>query len=196
MDFSKRSHQLEVSMARFVSNRIPKPSDSPDISDILNIDDLKDIMHPFYASTGLGVGIFDNKYKLLASSGWQKICTHFHQQHPESHKSCAESEGFFKANFEPQKTIAYKCNNGLWDISYPLYLDDNLVGSIRFGQFFYTDDSIEKEFFLKQAQKFNFDQEAYFNQLKQVPILSKQEVENFVQLFIRIIEKLANINTF
>jgi len=137
-EFENRIHQLEVSMVRFI--RTPNMIDlnhEISIATIIDLKDLKDLMVPFYEMTGLGVGLFDKNNKVLVSVGWQKICFHFHQKHPEANQSCIESERFFKKNFEPNKAISFKCRNGLWDIAYPLYIDDDFLGSIYFGQFFY-----------------------------------------------------------
>lgn len=188
------AHQLEVSMARFNRSSALKDSNTTvSISDLINIEDLKEIMDVFLDATGLGVGLFDNNNKILVSAGWQKICTHFHKKNPSAHKSCIESEHFFKNNFEPNKAISYKCNNGLWDIAYPIYVDDDFLGSIFFGQFFYDDEEIDKTFFEERARKFNFDVDAYIEELKNIPILKRTKVESYVKLFVKIIEKTASI---
>lgn len=189
-----KAHQLEVSMARFIRGSLPFDLNKIiSISDIINLDDLKEIMEAFLDATGLGVGLFDNNNKLLVSAGWQKICTNFHQKHPVAHKSCIESEKYFKNNFTPNKAISYKCSNGLWDIAYPIYLDDDFMGSIFFGQFFYDDEEIDKDFFIGRAKKYNFNVDAYIDQLKNIPILNRKKVESFVKLFVKIVEKSAKI---
>lgn len=191
-EIENKAHELEVSMARFISgNNSLSLNQDISLADLIDIEDLKEIMIPFYQATGLGVGVFDQNNRMLASAGWQKICTHFHEKNPVSHRSCKESENYFKKHFEPNKAISYKCNNGLWDVAYPIYIDDEFYGSIYFGQFFYSDDVIEKEFFLSQAEKFNFEPEAYINELKEVPILEKSKVDSDVKLFLKIVEKMA-----
>ena len=189
-----KAHQLEVSMIRFIRHQslLEKKADIS-LSDLFNIDDLKEIMIPFHESTGLGVALFDENHELLASEGWQKICTNFHQKHPEAHHSCLESENYFKKHFKPNQAISHKCKNGLWDIAYPIFLDDNLIGSIVFGQFFYADEKIDKTFFIGQAEKFNFDQDAYITELKTVPIMNRGQIESYVKLFVKIIEKTASL---
>lgn len=189
-----KAHQLEVSMARFIRHQslLEKPANIS-IYDLFDIDDLKEIMIPFYESTGLGVALYDENHQLVVSEGWQKICTNFHQKHPKANHSCIESENYFKQNFEPNKAISYKCKNGLWDIAYPIFLDENLIGSISFGQFFFDDEEIDKTFFVKQAEKFNFDQEAYISQLRKVPIINRLKIDSYVKLFVKIIEKTAKL---
>lgn len=191
-NFESRVHQLEMSMQSFI--RTPDSqlqTNNLSIENFLDMVDLKDLMQPFYASTGLGVGLFNKEHHLLASVGWQKICTHFHQQHTEAHQSCSESKQFFKTHFEPNKAISFKCRNGLWDVAYPIYLNDDFLGSLQFGQFFFDHEPIDKQFFVKQAEKYRFDQQAYIEELKQVPILNKEKVNAYIRLFISIIEKMA-----
>lgn len=190
-DIENRGHQLEVSMARFI--RTPKMNKDVSISDVIDTDDLKEIMDPFYEMSGLGVSLFDNNNELITSSGWQKICSNFHQKHPESHKSCIESGNYFKKNFQPNTAISYKCSNGLWDIAYPLYIDDDFLGSIYFGQFFFDDEEIDKDFFVHQAEKFSFDKDAYIGILKEVPILNREKINAYIKLFVSIIEKIAKV---
>ncbi|MFA9389887.1 MAG: PocR ligand-binding domain-containing protein [Prolixibacteraceae bacterium] len=193
-EIENKGHQLEVSMARFIRTQSITDSDEEiSIASIIDLNDLKDLMIPFYQLTGLGIGVFDKNNRLLISEGWQKICSHFHQKHPESSKSCMESEIFFKKNFETNKAISYKCKNGLWDMAYPIYLDEEFLGSIYFGQYFLDTDKIDKSFFIDQAVKFNFNQEAYLEFLKNVPILNQQKIDSSIQLFVTILEKVANI---
>lgn len=193
-EFENKGHQLEVSMARFIrtQNMIETKAEHT-ISSIIDLDDLKDIMIPFYEMTGLGVGLFDQNNKPLVSVGWQKICSHFHQKHPEAHKSCVESENYFRKHFEANKAISFKCNNGLWDMAYPIYVDDEFWGSIYFGQFFFDTDEIDKNYFLNQASRYNFDQDAYIGLLKEVPILTRPKINAYIKLFVTVIEKIAKI---
>ena len=193
-DLIDKAHELEVSMARFIRHQslIDRPTDIS-LYDLFNIDDLKEIMVPFYESTGLGVALFDSSHHLVESAGWQKICTNFHKKHPVAHRSCIESENYFKQNFEPNKAISFKCKNGLWDIAYPIFLDEKLIGSISFGQFFFDDEEIDKTFFVKQAEEFNFNQDSYLSTLRNVPIIKRAQIDAYVKLFVKIIEKTARL---
>jgi ligand-binding sensor protein len=191
-NYENRVKQIDVTMLRFIiTPELHDQKTALSIESLIDVDDLKDLMQPFYTSTGLGVGLFGKDHQLLASVGWQKICTHFHKQHPEALRSCRESEQFFKKHFEPNKAISFKCSNGLWDVAYPIFLGDELMGSIQFGQFFFDHEPIDKQFFIKQAERYQFDQLAYIEQLKQVPILNQDKVDAYIRLFISIVEKIA-----
>lgn len=191
-DFENRVHQLEVSMLRFIRTPDQQAQEKElSIEHFVDKEDLEDLMQPFYASTGLGLGLFNKDHKLLVAVGWQKICTHFHKKHPEAHQSCRESEQFFKQHFEPNKAISFKCSNGLWDVAYPIYAEEEFLGSIQFGQFFFDHEPIDKQFFIQQAERYQFDQLAYIEQLKQVPILNQEKIDAYIRLFISIVEKIS-----
>jgi ligand-binding sensor protein len=157
------------------------------IKQVVEIDKLTNIIEHFSHSTGLGVAFFDEDFELLASAGWQKICTHFHQKHPDAHRSCIESQNYFRKNFEPDEMLSYKCKNGLWDIAFPIFQQDIFLGYVGFGQFFLNNEEIEKEFFVRQARKYNFDTDAYISHLRTVPIFPREKLESHVLLFLTIL---------
>jgi ligand-binding sensor protein len=160
------------------------------VSSYLDTEGLQEIMNDFFDVTGLGVGLFDKKNEVVANAGLQKICSHFHQKNHETHKGCKQSEKFFKKNFSPNEAISYKCNNGLWDVAYPIYIGTDNIGNVRFGQFFYANEQIDKNFFITQAEKYGFDLEPYIEQLKQVPILEEKKVISSITLFLKVLGKM------
>lgn len=167
------------------------------IKEVLVSEQFSELIESFFQSSGLGVALFDEKYEVVTSVGWQKICTHFHQKHPESFKSCIESQHYFRKNFKPDEILSLKCNNGLWDIAYPIYAGETFFGYVGFGQFFVSDDVIDKEFFIQQSQKYNFDTEAYIGQLRNIPIFPIQKLESHISLFLNILKlniETANVN--
>ena len=161
------------------------------ISQMVNIDDVVEIMDPFYRSTGLGVALYDENHVLLKSKGWQKICTLFHKQNTEAHKGCIESERFLTKGFRPDLAIAHKCRNGLWELAFPIFMNDKRIGHVNFGQFFLTGEEIDKNYFLEQAEKYSFDKEKYICFLRNVPILAVEKIESDVELFLMMILKLT-----
>jgi len=158
------------------------------IKEVLVSKQFSELIESFFQSSGLGVALFDEKFEVVTSVGWQKICTHFHQKHPESFKSCIESQNYFRKNFKPDEILSLKCNNGLWDIAYPIYAGHTFLGYVGFGQFFISDDVIDKEFFIQQSQKYNFDTEAYIGQLRNIPIFPLQKLESHISLFLSVLK--------
>lgn len=192
-DFNSNARLLEISMRRFSKNDTFLETDTNNITNIIDLEDFNDLILSFNEMTNLGVALFDSSNQLLSSAGWQKICTKFHQKHPDAEKSCSDTEKFFSKNFEPNVAISHKCKNGLWDVAYPFFVDNEYLGNIQFGQFFYSSEEIDKAFFINQANKFNFDKDAYIKHLKNVPILSEEQVNSYVKFFLTVIEKIARI---
>lgn len=156
-----------------------------------DVNDLHEIITSFYDSTQLGIAIYDESHRLIATHGWQNICTNFHQNNTNSKQSCIDSENYFKQHFKTNTALGYKCKNGLWDIAYPIIIDDVLIGKVLFGQFFFDNENIDKSFFIRQAEKYNFDKELYLAQLRNVPILSKSKIEAYIKLFLQILAVLS-----
>jgi len=176
----------------FAIAKIRNAENIKSISQLIDIEQLSVIMEPFWQSTGLGVALFDENFDVLTSVGWQKICTHFHQKHPEAHKSCIESQNYFRKNFKPDEILSYKCKNGLWDLAYPIFQQETFLGYVSFGQFFINDEEIEKAFFVQQAQKYNFDTEAYISHLRTIPIFSSVKLESHITLFLTMLKLNAD----
>ncbi|HKM93047.1 MAG TPA: PocR ligand-binding domain-containing protein [Prolixibacteraceae bacterium] len=181
---------FEVELSNFNFKTVNKTAS--ELEKILIMPDVLGFMKIFFASSSLGVSIFDRNKKQIAQFGWQKICTDFHFKNSETNKMCNESEKYFFKHFKPNKAISYKCKNGLWDISYPLYRNKTFLGYVTFGQFFYSSDHIDKTFFLDRAKRFNFDTEAYIERLKEVPILDALKLEAHVTLFLKMLDKLSS----
>ena len=65
----------------------------------------------------------------------------------------------------------------MWDIVTPITLDDQYVGYVFSGQFFFDDEPLDYEFFRSQARKYNFNEEEYMTALNKVLRLSRDTVE-------------------
>lgn len=73
-------------------------------------------------------------------------------------------------------------------MAYPIYAGHTFLGYVGFGQFFISDDVIDKEFFIQQSQKYNFDTEAYIGQLRNIPIFPIQKLESHIILFLNLLK--------
>ena len=166
-------------------------------SDLLDISDLQQLVNHLSELAGCPIGILDIDNTILASAGWQKICTCFHRIHPETSRNCTESDNLIKKNLKTKSPIVYKCKNGLWDVAYPVFIEKKHVANIFFGQFFYDDEKIDTHYFELQAEKYNFDKTEYLNCLNKVPVISRKREEilkNFSITLARMITKAGYSN--
>lgn len=159
----------------------------------LNPTQLQDLFDKFFSSTGLGVSLVTNNKQRLARAGWQHICSHFHALNPSSEAVCRQSERFFETNLQPGKPLLHKCQNGLYEMAVSLNSNGQQVGILYFGQFFKKDEPIDKEFFVRQAEHFQFDVDAYIDELKHVPILSNEKLDAHIELMQTILWNLTGL---
>jgi len=75
--------------------------------------------------------------------------------------------------------------------------DDQHVGYIFSGQFFFDDEPLDYEYFRSQAKKYDFDEEEYIVALNKVPRLSRKAVNTsmaFLMTFANTISQLSYSN--
>ena len=65
----------------------------------------------------------------------------------------------------------YKCLNGMVDVAVPIIIKGEHIANLFSGQFFL--EKPDKSFFIKQAEKYNFDKDTYLKALNDVPIIQK-----------------------
>jgi PAS domain S-box-containing protein len=167
------------------------------LSDIIDIQMIQSLMNDFYKLANMPIGLNDLKGNVLVSAGWQDICTKFHRVHPETSKYCLESDTKLSLDATPGKLKMYKCKNNLWDIVTPIMLDNQHVGYVFSGQFFFDDEPLDYEFFRSQARKYDFNEKEYMAALNKVPRLSREAVNTsmvFFMTFANTISQLSYIN--
>lgn len=76
--------------------------------------------------------------------------------------------------------VALRCSDGLWEVAFPLVVDDEHVATVVTGQFFYDDDEVDTEVFARRAREFGFDESDYLKALARVPVFSHAQVEKTV----------------
>ncbi len=162
-----------------------------DLSDILDVPSLKQILESVTKMTGMGTAILDVKGNILVATGWQDICTKFHRVNPQTSENCTESDLFLAENVRPGEYVEYRCRNSLWDVVTPLYFGDKHVGNIYTGQFFYVDDEIDLDYFVKQAAEYGFNKDDYLAALRQVPRVTHKQVKDLMDFLIGFTEIIA-----
>ena len=167
--------------------------------DIVNTDDIQTMMNLFYELTGFPIGIIDVSNHILVATGWQEICTRFHRKHPETCSKCFESDRHIKSFLDEGRYVEYKCKNGLWDIAQPIIIEGQHLANIFLGQFLYEDETLNRDFFIRQAQKYGFDKTAYLNALERLPIFSRETVKKVMKFYVKLAhilseQGLANLN--
>jgi len=68
------------------------PIETEELASVINIPQIQSLMDDFYKLTNIGSAILDLKGNILVATGWQDICTKFHRIHPDTLRSCVESD--------------------------------------------------------------------------------------------------------
>ncbi|MBU1056147.1 MAG: PocR ligand-binding domain-containing protein [Proteobacteria bacterium] len=166
-----------------------------DLCSIINVEELRTIMEDFYNLTHMATAVLDLKGNVIEATGWQDICTKFHRIYPKTACNCTESDLFLAKNLKPGEYINYKCKNGLWDVVTPLYVGENHLGNIYTGQFFYDDEEIDEEFFIKQAETCGFDKDLYLDALRRVPRINRKTVNYLMQFLVKFTKYISRIGS-
>ncbi len=152
------------------------------LSDLLDIPVFQDLSDSYYQLTGMPVAILDLKGEILIASGWQKICTNFHRKNKLTAARCLESDTKLASQLtKGLKFNIYQCKNGLIDVAAPIVIENIHFGNLYTGQFLFEKPDID--FFSKQADAFGFDKTEYLNALKEVPVLSKDQIKKTMAYF-------------
>ena len=168
-----------------------------DLEAIINVEEIQSIMDDFHHLTNMVTALLDMKGKVLEATGWQDICTKFHRINPKTARNCTESDLFLAKNLKPGEYIDYKCKNGLWDVVTPLYIGTKHLGNIFTGQFFYDDDPIDEESFMKQAYLYGFEKDSYMDAYRRIPRYSRETVKhlmNFLVKFTTYVSRIGVLN--
>ncbi len=162
---------------------------------LIDLDGLQAMVEAHAKASGIPTGLIDAfDGSVLVGVGWQSICMDFNRKHPQTAQRCRKSDDTIKSKMQGGQPVAYKCQNGLWDIGVPVMVQDVHVATLFLGQFFYEEEPRDIEFFKKLAKQFGFDEVRYLAALESVPSFSKETVDNILLYnvaFAKFIGKLA-----
>ncbi len=164
-----------------------------ELADLIDAPALQKLMADFYAVARIPMSILDVKGRVVVGVGWQDICTRFHRVQPDTCRNCLESDTRLSAELAQGGYRLYKCKNNLWDMAAPIMVAGQHVGNIFTGQFFFEDETVDREFFGAQAREFGFDEEEYLAALDRVPRLSRETVDRGMSFFLKLSDTLSQL---
>ncbi len=164
------------------------------IIDLIDFEKVNVLLEGFNRSTGFVTAILDLDGNVLSKSGWSNICTEFHRVHPATLKQCkiSDTELAGKMAFG-EKYHFYKCLNGLVDVAIPIKIKGEHIANFFTGQFLFEEPN--KDFFKKQAGKYEFHEETYLNSLEKVPVVSEEKVKIAMEFLLNMTEMIVEMST-
>ena len=164
-----------------------------ELGDLIDTPALQKLMDDFHAVARIPMSILDVKGRVLVGVGWQDICTRFHRVQPDTCRNCLESDTRLSAGLTQGEYRLYKCRNNLWDMATPIIVAGQHVGNIFTGQFFFEDETVDRELFRAQARKYGFGEEEYLAALDRVPRLSRETVDRGMSFFLKLSDTLSQL---
>ncbi|MGZ4732414.1 MAG: PocR ligand-binding domain-containing protein [Terriglobales bacterium] len=189
-------HESERSVRRKLESILsPEGSlEHLELADLLDIPAVQSLAEEFYELAHIPMFILDLNGNPVVAAGWQEICTKYHRANPEACKNCRESDRELSTGVAPGEFKLYKCKNNLWDVVTPLMVGGQQVGNLFTGQFFLTDETVDRATFRAQARKYGFDEQEYLTALDRVPRLSRAEVETGMAFYTRLAQLLSQLS--
>ena len=153
------------------------------ITDLVNLERLRDIFEKFTRATGFTIGFLDHPgMNILAATGWRDICTKFHRGCQASADICTKSNRhLLDALNEPGQMIIEPCENGLVDCAIPIIIKGKHIASLATGQLLLEPPDIER--FRRQSKMYGYNEQEYLAALSQIPVVSKETLLN-ITLFL------------
>jgi DNA-binding CsgD family transcriptional regulator/ligand-binding sensor protein len=152
------------------------------LSQLLDVGQVQKFTDLLHKTTGISISVVNPDGTVLADSGMQEICRHFHRVSPETRQHCRRSGT--NIAFKPITGREYsieKCKNGLVDAAAPITVLGQYAGNLVAGQFLVEQPDIE--FFKRQALRSGFDESRYIKSLSKVPVIDEGKLRAFLRCF-------------
>jgi PAS domain S-box-containing protein len=148
-----------------------------DLIDINQFQKLQDSLNKIYSFPS---SIIDNDGNILTATAWQDVCTHFHRKNRASEQACIKSDRYILNHIhKANPAVTYRCPHGLVDNAMPIIIGGVHYGNFFTGQFFL--ESPDLTVFKTQAQKYGFNEDAYLDAVKRVPIWTQEQLNNYLR---------------
>jgi len=158
-----------------------------DLIDLEQFQYLQDRLNAIYSFPS---AIIDNDGNILTATAWQPVCTQFHRKNKECEQDCLVSDQYIQSRLhEANPAVSYRCPRGLVDNATPIIIEGVHYGNFFTGQFFL--ETPDLEFFRKQAKQFGFEESAYLEAVKKVPIWSQEQLDQYLFFIKGLIEVIS-----
>ena len=151
---------------------------------LLRENELQDLFTDFCEAVGIAAAVIDLNAEILASSRWQRVCTHFHRVNEISCARCIESDTGLALNLDEGKDYAmYRCGNGMTDCASPIIISGHHVANVFIGQF--HTGSIDEASFAIQAAELGFDPDDYLAAVREAPVMDEERLPSILGFLAR-----------
>ena len=165
------------------------------LKEIVDIPKLQELTDELYVAASMPSSIITMDGEILTGSGWQRICTDFHRQHPQIEKECIESDTKIRKKLDQgEPFVIYKCPRGLVDASSPIIIAGEHVANVFSGQVLLAPPEKSTErFFREQSRKFGFDEESYIQAFRELPVFTEKKFRAALSFLAKLAQLIADM---
>jgi diguanylate cyclase (GGDEF)-like protein/PAS domain S-box-containing protein len=158
-------------------------------SDLIDIDAFSQLLESFYKATGIPNGLVGPEGELLTQAGWCDACTLFHRAHLETNRFCQESNLELMQKLHEGEVAGSLCKNGLYDYATPVVIEGHQLATLFLGQV--HEGAPDLAFFRQRARQFDYDEDAYLEAIRAIPIVSRTQMEAHMAAMVGVTQILA-----
>ncbi|MEQ8175237.1 MAG: HD domain-containing phosphohydrolase [Syntrophomonadaceae bacterium] len=162
------------------------------LTEILDIEPLKLLMDSFHEKFGISACILDTDGNILTKSSWQEFCEKSPRFCPISEGRCRPRQAYLNNKPLGNALYTYKCPYGMTDYGTPIIVDNQVLGMVFAGQFYYK--TSDEELVCLPSQTI-VDKSADLDALLKVPHLSQEQIDPILSCFFNLAEVLSSMGT-
>jgi diguanylate cyclase (GGDEF)-like protein/PAS domain S-box-containing protein len=164
------------------------------LSDLLDMSLLQKLADSSFSASGIPMSIIDAiDTSVLVKAGWTDICLKFHRVHPLTIQRCIESDASMYDRLTEGEAYRYRCKNGMWHFAIPILVGGRHLGTMFLTQFLFVGEVPEREYFIRQAEEFGYDRDAYLTALDNVPVFSVEKVNYILAYDMALVRFIADL---
>jgi len=151
------------------------------LAEVIDIDRVRELLRTVHGSTGDTLAVMDRDNNIPIAIGFQDVCVNFHRKNPITEAKCVQASAKIHEKLFDGPYAMYECPNGIVDIAFPIVISDQYVGTFWTGQVFIREP--DWGFFERQGRELGFDQTAYVEALRRVPVRSQSELSRSIAFY-------------
>ncbi len=163
--------------------------------DFLDPQRLRRLCDHLFEAFGIATSIITIDGTLVVGPASNSICNLFYHRHPKARRLCANFDQQIIGQLAKYKVPrVFKCRHGLIEAAIPLLVNSEVAGILFSGQFFFNPPATNQiENFIKQAEQYGFDQNAFTAAVKSLPVIPPARSQAMVDFLGRLAELIVDL---
>lgn len=159
-------------------------------SELVDVAAFERLMESLYKATGIPCGLVADDGKILSEIGWVSACSNFHRVNPQTSQNCKQSNIELIKSLQDGDVANAVCKNGLIDYATPIIIEGHRIATVFLGQVLTKEPDMT--FFSKLAKEVGFDETAYLKAIKEVPMVTTEQMESLMECMVGMAQMLAS----